>query len=71
MLALLGLEALSTSARPLRPGSLVGTALPTLTPDEVAVLERLGDMLEGERLVRLVQSRRPDGDTPCSWAWPG
>ena len=62
MLALLALEALD-SARPLRPGSLAGAALPTLTPDEVAVVERLGDMLEAS-LVRLVQSRRPD------WGFP-
>ena len=62
MLALLALEALD-SARPLRPGSLAGAALPTLTPDEVAVVERLGEMLEAS-LVRLVQSRRPD------WGFP-
>ena len=62
MLALLALEALD-SARPLRPGSLAAAALPTLTPDEVAVVERLGEMLEAS-LVRLVQSRRPD------WGFP-
>ena len=62
MLALLALEALD-SARPLRPGSLADAALPTLTPDEVAVVERLAEMLEAS-LVRLVQSRRPD------WGFP-
>ena len=62
MLALLALEVLD-SARPPRPGSLAAAGLPTLTPDEVAVLERLGDMLEAS-LVRLVQSRRPD------WGYP-
>ena len=62
VLALLALEALD-SARPLRPGSLAGAALPELTPDEAAVVERLGEVLEAS-LVRLLQSRRPD------WGFP-
>ena len=62
VLALLALEALD-SARPLRPGSLADAALPELTPDEIAVVERLGEMLEAS-LVRLVQSRRAD------WGFP-
>jgi len=62
VLALLALEALD-SARPLRPGSLADGVLPALTSDEVALVERLGEMLEAS-LVRLVRSRRPD------WGFP-
>ena len=62
VLALLALEALD-SARPLRQGSVADARLPELTPDEVAVVERLGQMLEAS-LVRLVHSRRPD------WGFP-
>ena len=62
VLALLALETLA-SARPLRPGSLTGAALPALTQDDAGVVERLAAMLETS-LARLVQSRRPD------WGFP-
>jgi hypothetical protein len=56
MLALLALEALD-SARPLRPGSLVGAALP---PDAGRVRSSSAWVNARSSLVRLVQSRRPD-----------
>jgi hypothetical protein len=62
VLALLALSVLD-SARPLRPGSLADASLPKLTPDEVATVERLADLLEAS-LVRLVQSHRPDRGFP-------